>query len=166
MTAKETSGDGVAYARKEDYEWEGQSYKADILDGDKVTIKDEGIIVDGQYGPQKKFLVSTRNGDKRMTLNQSSENILIGAYGKESKDWIGKEVIVLTRKAVIANKKVIVAYLVTEGWSLDDYGDLVNESQDMPHGLDPEQQVDYKKARENAIKKQEEDTHNPDEIAF
>ena len=127
---KKERGDGVAYARKEDYEWEGTKYEADIQNGDKVTIKDAGIIEESQWGPQKKFLVSTRNGDKRVGLNQASENILIDAFGDESEKWIGKEVNVLTRKAVIANKRVIVAYFVPSGWSLDEYGELISDAQE------------------------------------
>ena len=103
-----------------------------------MTIKDAGRIVDGQFGSQKKFLVSTRNGDKRATFNQSTENILVDVFGEDSEDWIGKEVTALTRKAEIAGKKVIILYLVTEGWSLDDYGALVNESQE-----NPEENINY-----------------------
>ena len=40
---------------------------------------------------------------------------------------LGKEVSILTKKTVIAGKKVVVAYFVVEGWSLDEYGDLVGE---------------------------------------
>jgi len=125
---KREKGDGVAYARKESYEWEGKNYEADIQDGDKVTILDSGIIEESQWGPQKKFLVKTRNGDKRIGLNQASENVLIDVLGDESERWIGAVVNVITRKAVIANKRVIVAYFVPDGWSLDDYGELVGET--------------------------------------
>lgn len=125
---KTTVSDGTPYARKEAYEYEGTKYEADLQDGDTVTIKDEGRIEDGTYGEQHKFVVETRNGDKRASFNPSSINILIDELGEDSKNWIGKKVKVLTKKTVIANKKRVVAYFVTDGWYLDDYGDLENDS--------------------------------------
>lgn len=118
-------GDGVGYARKESYEYEGKIYEADLQDGDKVTIKDAGVVeTHPQYGEQSKFIVETRNGDKRTGFNQSTINVLIEAFSKDSEQWKGKEVTVLTRKAMIAGEKRVIAYFVVEGWYLDEYGDL------------------------------------------
>lgn len=122
LETKETGG--VAYARKEAYVWEDKNYEADIKNGDIVTIKDAGRTEEGQYGPQKKFLIETRNGEKRATFNQSTINVLVTELGNDTENWVGKKVKVLTKKDVIGGKKVIVAYFVTEGWSLDDYGEL------------------------------------------
>ena len=149
MTHKD-KGDGIAYARKEPYEWENKQYEADIQDGDTVKILDEGRVEEGQYGPQKKFLIETRNGEKRVNLNQGSENVLIAAFGDESASWVGEEVNVLTRKAVIGGKRVVVAYLVVEGWYLDDYGDLVKD------GDEVKKKIDYP----------DEPEINPDDIPF
>ena len=115
---------GGAYARKEDYEYEGTEYKADLQTGDKVKILSEGETVTGQFGDQQVFKIETRNGEKNLTFNQKSINILIDEYGDEDKEWIGKEVNVILKKDTIANKKVIIPYLVTDGWELDEYGDL------------------------------------------
>ncbi len=129
MMKKETSGDGVAYARKEAYEYEGKQYDADLQNGDTVTIMDAGIVeTHPQYGEQHKFVVKTRNGDKRASFNQSSINVLVDAYGDDSEAWIGKPAKVLIKKTMIANERRIVAYFVTEGWYLDDFGDLVNDT--------------------------------------
>ncbi len=117
-----TSG---AFARKEDYEYEGVQYKADIQNGDKVTIMDEGTEVTGQFGDQTVFVIKTRNGDKNYPLNQGSINILVDAFGGDTTQWIGKEVKVLTKKGVFAGKKGIASYLVTDEYSLDDFGELV-----------------------------------------
>ena len=150
---KKAVGDGVGYARKEAYEYENKQYEADLQNGDTVTIKDEGIIETGDYGDQHKFIVETRNGDKRASFNQSTINILVEEFGKESKDWVGKKVKVLTKKTVIANKKVIVVYFVTDGWFLDEYGDLENGSP--------------KKAQETKGESDyPEKTINPDDIPF
>lgn len=144
MEMQKKENDGIGYVRKEDYEYEGKRYEADIKNGDKVVIKDEGRIEESQWGEQHKFLISTRNGDKRASFNQASINILIDAYGKDSRDWVGKEVNVLTRKAVIANNKVIVAYFVTDGWNLDDYGDLMS-------GIKDENTTEYPEGKDEGI---------------
>ena len=69
----------------------------------------------------------TRNGEKKAAFNQSSINVVAGTYGTETAEWIGKSVRVLTKKDVVAGKKVVIAYYVTEGWYLDDFGDLVKD---------------------------------------
>lgn len=126
MLTKATS-DGIGYASKSDYEYEGKTYEADLQNGDKVTILNEGSIEPSQYGDQHYFKIQTRNGEKKTPFNQSSVNVLVPSLGEESEGWKGKEVTVLTKKTVIAGKKVVVAYFVTEGWYLDDFGDLVKD---------------------------------------
>ena len=127
---------GGAYARKEDYEYEGTKYEADLQNGDKIKILNAGEIVSGQFGEQQVFKIETRNGEKNYPMNQKSVNILIEAFGDDSKDWIGKEVNVLTLKGVFAGKRGIASYLVTEGWVLDDYGDLVKPQDVQGDGVD------------------------------
>ena len=128
MTRKES--DGVAYARKEAYEYEGTNYEPDIQNGDKVKILNEGTIEEGNYGAQHYFKIETRNGEKKAPFNQSSINVLIGALGEESESWKGKEVKILTKKGTFGGKKGIAAYFVTEGWFLDDFGDLVESGKE------------------------------------
>lgn len=131
MITKATS-DGIGYASKSNYEYEGKTFEADLKNGDRVTILNDGVIEPSQFGDQHYFKVKTRNGEKKAPFNQSSINILVPALGKNSEDWIGKEAHVLTKKTVIAGKKVIVAYFVTEGYYLDDFGDLTNDTPDEP----------------------------------
>jgi len=134
MTTKATST-GVGYASKSDYEYEGKNYEADLQHGDIVTILDGGSVEESQFGPQHYFLIKTRNGEKRTPFNQSSINILVAAYGAESEQWIGKEAKILTKKTVIAGKKVIVAYFVVKGWYLDDFGDLTIDTPVQPETI-------------------------------
>jgi hypothetical protein len=124
--AKKTSVGG-AFARKEPYNYEGTDYEADIQNGDTVKILNKGEMVSGEYGDQFVFSIETRNGEKNANFNQSSINVLIDDFGEETEDWVGKEVTVLTKKGMFGGKKSIACYFVTEGWVLDDFGDLVKE---------------------------------------
>lgn len=127
MEFKIKRGGGVGFARKEQYEYEGVKYEADIKVGDLVKILDSGTEEDGQWGKQSNFKIKTRNGEKKLAFNQATINVLVEEFGKESENWIGKDVKVLISKKVIAGKKCIIPYLVTEGWSLDEYGELIKE---------------------------------------
>lgn len=87
---------------------------------------DGGTVTQGEFGEQNVFSIKTRNGEKNVALNQKSINVLVDSFGADSMQWIGKPVRVLLQKAVVAGKKTIIAYFVTEGWYLDDFGDLTN----------------------------------------
>lgn len=121
------TSDGIGYASKTPYEWDGKEYEADIQNGDEVAILDAGAIETGQFGDQHYFKIKTRNGDKKAPFNQSSINVLVPEFGEESEDWAGKKVKILTKKGVFAGKKGIACYFVTDGWYLDDFGDLVKD---------------------------------------
>ena len=127
VTIKATS-DGIGYASKNAYEWEGKTYEADIQNGDKVKVLNGGTLEEGKFGQQHYFRIETRNGEKKAPFNQSSINVIAGVLGTETDDWVGKTIHVLTRKGVFAGTKGIAAYFVTEGWYLDEYGDLVNDA--------------------------------------
>lgn len=120
-------GGSMPYARKEEYEYEGQKYEADIKNGDTIKILDGGEVEVGTYGEQNVFKIKTRNGDKKLTFNQSTINVLVEEFGDDTELWVGKEVKVILQKKVIAGKKCIIPYLVTKGWSLDEYGELCKE---------------------------------------
>lgn len=135
QVAIKATGDGIGYASKSPYEWEGKTFEPDIQNGDKVTILNGGDIeAGGQFEPALYCKIKTRNGEKKAKFNQSSINIIAGVYGVDTEKWTGKEVTVLTKKGVFGGTKGIAAYFVTEGWYLDEYGDLV---QDVPTTRDP-----------------------------
>jgi len=156
------TSDGIGYASKTAYEYEGKSYEPDIQHGDVVTIKDEGVIESGgKFGDQTYFKIETRNGVKKAAFNQSSLNVLAKAWGDESANWIGKQTNVITQKAMIAGEKRVKVYYVTEGWYLDEWGDLVQDIQ-----IDP---LPAPQPREKTAAQQEvEDIRNikPDDIPF
>jgi len=118
-------GDSILFARKVPYEYNGVQYEADLKNEDIVKILDAGEIEIGKYGEQKNFKIKTRNGEKKLGFNQQTQNVLIKTFGDETKDWIGKDVKVILKKDTIANKKVIIPYLIVDGWELDEYGELV-----------------------------------------
>ena len=119
------TGGGLAYARKENYEYEGKQYEADLKVGDTIKILNGGETEQGTYGEQHIFNITTRNGDKRLSFNQNTINVLITEFGEDTDKWVDQDVKVILEKKLIAGKKCIVPYLVTEGWSLDDYGELM-----------------------------------------
>lgn len=118
------TGGGVGFVRKEPYEYDGTQYEADIKTGDIVKILDSGTEEQGTYGIQYNFKIKTRNGEKKIGFNQATVNVLVQEFGEDSESWVNKDVKVILKKDVIAGKKVIIAYLVTEGWELDEYGEL------------------------------------------
>lgn len=119
------TSDGIGYASKSPYEYDGKHFEADIQDGDLVTIKDAGTVeTGGKFGDQYYFKIDTRNGVKKAAFNQSSLNILAQEWGQESEEWVGRQIRILTRKSMIAGERRVVAYYVTDGWTIDEWGDL------------------------------------------
>ena len=117
-------GGGVGFVNKEDYEYEGKKYEADLKEGDTVTILDGGNKEEGKFGEQMNFVIQTRNGEKKLSFNQSTINVLIKELGEESLEWVGKEVRVILQRKVIAGKKVIIPYLVVGDWAIDSWNEL------------------------------------------
>jgi hypothetical protein len=136
MKVKMKTGGGIPFVRKIPYEFDGTKFEADIKNGDLIKILDGGNIEQSQWGEQKNFKIKTRNGEKKTPFNQATINVLIKEFGDETENWIGKEVVVLLEKKMIANKKSIIAYFVTKGWKLDEYGELVKEGSSKAQDLD------------------------------
>ena len=104
-----------------------------IKSGDTVTIKNEGQWVDGQYGQQLVMSIECTDGETRnVNFNQTTQNILHDELGKDSKEWVGKDVLIRAKKDVVGGKKVEIYYFVTPNWDFDEYRELVNVSQDTP----------------------------------
>jgi hypothetical protein len=79
----------------------------------------------GKFGEQDNFKIKTRNGEKKLALNQTTINILVEELGDESENWVGKQVKVLIVKKMIAGEKATVPYLAVDGWKIDEYGEPV-----------------------------------------
>jgi len=111
-----------AYAKKKPYEYEGKHFDADIKDGDTIKILSEGEYVSGEYGEQLVVRITTRNGDKNLALNQTSINNLVDAFGKNSAEWVGKDVKVFMVKAMVSGKLQNVSYVAHKSAEMDDEG--------------------------------------------
>jgi hypothetical protein len=64
----------------------------DFDEGDEMTILDGGTTITGKFGDRQAFLLKTKNGDRNLSLNQTSINYLIDAYGPDTQQWVGKNV--------------------------------------------------------------------------
>ncbi len=108
--------------------------KEDVNDGDIVTIMadvEQGANKFDADKKQRAVRVNTRNGERMVSLNQQSINILIEEFGtNEATKWIGKKAKILLKPSIIAGEKVIVLYLVGMNWALDEYGSPVKEGQE------------------------------------
>jgi hypothetical protein len=73
---------------------------SDVKDGDIITITGEGEYRESKFGKDRLVIpVRLPNGEPRIwTLNQTTINKLIDAYGDETKGWIDKNV-----KLTVAN---------------------------------------------------------------
>ncbi len=137
MLLNKKVSNGKGFAKKEAYEYEGKQYEPDIKNGDIVTILNAGSENQNQFGEDTvEFVIKTRNGEKNMAFNQSSINVLIDAYGKDTAQWVGKEAKVLTKKGVFAGKKGIAAYVVTQDYELNDFGEITKSTAAASAGAD------------------------------
>ena len=56
------------------------------------------------------------NEELNINLNRATLNALIDAFGSESKNWIGKVLIVETEKMRVGGKAVVAVYLIPDGY--------------------------------------------------
>jgi len=83
----------------------------DIKDGELVEIANEGKEVEGQFGTQDVFLIKTASGKEgNISINQTSINGFVDAFGKEATNWIGKKVKVVKIKQNVSGKFIDVYY--------------------------------------------------------
>ncbi len=98
----------------------------DFKDGDKLLITDEGQIVSGDYGDRHVFKVETKNGEKNLSLNQTSMNNLIDALGDDTSKWKGQEIRAWVVRQSVSGQLKNVCYLTAVDWGMveDDKGNL------------------------------------------
>jgi hypothetical protein len=114
MKVNRTSGSTGAWIKKEE-----------VRSGTKLKIMTEAQLVEGQNGSQlvAKVRLQGSTSDVNASINNTSKNALIDAYGDDTADWVNKVVTVETEKALIAGKRSIIMYLVPEGYGLKESED-------------------------------------------
>lgn len=92
----------------------------DINHMDVITFVDGGKVEEGQFGLQHNFLVTLTNGEnKAISVNKTSRNTLIDAYGNNSDLWVGKQALVWLFDDVISGKPVKKLFLSAPGLDLN-----------------------------------------------
>lgn len=121
----------------------------DIKDGDRLQIKDGGIISESSFKnedgtPKYQYVFKLMTKDKQefnMALNKTSRNNLAKGYGQESTEWIGKVAKAFVVRQMIGDGLKNVLYLAPDGWKMTDDGEFVNPSQEtteIPDGPNPD----------------------------
>jgi hypothetical protein len=90
----------------------------DFEEGDVITFASEGEMVPGEFGEKLTFKIKTKGSDekKNLSLNQTSVNYLIDAYGDDTTSWIGKQVKVWVVDQNVSGKIRAVVYLTDPTW--------------------------------------------------
>lgn len=103
--------------------------KEDFNTGDLIEILNEGLTMEGDYGPRQVFKINTKNGEKNLSFNQTSINNLVDAYGDDTKKWVGKKANTEIIKSNVSGKLVNVVYLFGEDWKMLDDGSVVKKGE-------------------------------------
>ena len=115
----------------------GQFAKKDVdyKNGDMVTIANEGKQVEGEWGMRDVFLVKLANGEeKNITFQQTTMNGLIDAFGKDSKDWVGKSVKIHLITQNVSGKFIKVTYISHPQAELTETGFVLPSTEVHPDG--------------------------------
>ena len=133
--------------------------KSMLSNGDLAKLVTEAVEVEGQNGKQIVAKVRIKSLTGKVTepqntaLNNATKNALIDAFGKDSKEWMGKPLTVHVESGIFAGKRGIMLCLVPEGFEVvtDDAGFVVVKRK----GEAKAPPVDYPK-----------EEINPDDIPF
>lgn len=141
--------------------------KKTLVNGQKAKIVSECMPVERDYEgkPQTQHIAKVQvqgdaSGPKNVSLNNATRNGLIDAYGADSKEWMGHTLTIYTEKSTIGGKRVIILYLLPEGYDVseDEGGYLVIQKVGK----------DVKKAAPEIVKEDplEQEFINPEDIPF
>jgi len=97
----------------------------DFKDGDLVELASEGQEVQGEFGLQNVFLIKAGEKEGNVSINQTSINGFIDAFGKEAVNWISKKVKVVKIKQNVSGKFIDVYYFSHPDAELTESGFII-----------------------------------------
>lgn len=97
----------------------------DVKDQELIVIAGEGEETKGKFGDRLQIEVKVGENEKVLTLNPTSKNNLIDAYGDDTSAWIGKEARVHLTKSKIGKELKDVIYLTHPNKDLE--GNIIFE---------------------------------------
>jgi hypothetical protein len=107
----------------------------DFKDGDTIEIANEGKEIEGQFGMQDVFLIKLTDGKEgNISINQTSINGFVDAFGKEATNWIGKKVKVVKIKQNVSGKFIDVYYFAHPEAELTENGFVLPSTEVHPDG--------------------------------
>lgn len=102
----------------------------DFKEGEIIEIANEGKKIEGQFGTQDIFLVKLTNGKEgNVSINQTSVNSFIDAWGEDSINWIGKKVKTWKIKQNVASKFLDVWYFSHPEAELTEVGFVLKDKE-------------------------------------
>lgn len=102
----------------------------DFKEGEIIEIANEGKKIEGQFGTQDIFLVKLTNGKEgNVSINQTSVNSFIDAWGEDSINWIGKKVKTWKIKQNVAGKFLDVWYFSHPEAELTEVGFVLKDKE-------------------------------------
>jgi hypothetical protein len=95
----------------------------DVMDGDTIIFCGEGEYIEDRFNPDRKKLQmpvkGKFNGEKLMTLNNTSQKSMAQAYGYDTSEWKDKEAMVQISETIVAGQKRNVMYLTVPNLNKD-----------------------------------------------
>lgn len=139
--------------------------KKALVNGQKAKLVSECVPTERDYEgkPQTQHIAKLQvqgdvAGPKNVSLNNATRNGLIDAFGNDSKNWMGHVLTVHAEKTSIGGKRVIVLYLLPDGYEVgEDEGGYIVITKKGASKIEA--------ATEPAIEYPEEDI-NPEDIPF
>lgn len=126
----------------------GEDFKEDDL----VEIGNEGKEVEGNYGTQNIFLIKTKDGKEgNLSLNSTTINGLIDAFGEDAVGWIGKKVKVWKVKQNVSGKFIDVYYFAHPDATLTEDGFIMPANNGDEKTSEKEIQVEEDEVRNSDI---------------
>ena len=86
---------------------------SEVSDGDLIKFLNEGVWIestrfkypDGSPKQQLQFEIETMTGEKRiLTLNKINRENLVASWGRDTKNWIGKQAEIILKEGEVAGE--------------------------------------------------------------